>query len=114
MDVVVTTNDGPAYLLHNETASPNHWLTFKLVGHKSNRDGIGAVVKVVTQASTQYTIVSTSGSYLSSSDKRAHFGLGAEISADRVEIHWPSGIIQTLNQVRADQTIEVEESDSVK
>jgi hypothetical protein len=114
LDVVVTTNDGPAYLLHNEIASPNHWLSLNLVGHKSNRDGIGAVVKVVAKACTQYTTVSTSGSYLSSSDKRAHFGLGADAAVDRIEIRWPSGIIQTLMQVKADQNLTVEEAESTK
>ena len=48
MDAVVTTNDGPAYILHNETPTDNHWLTLNLVGHKSNRDGVGAEIKVVT------------------------------------------------------------------
>jgi hypothetical protein len=114
VDVVVTTNDGPAYVLHNETAAPNHWLSLNLVGHKSNRDGIGAVIKVVTKAGTQYTTVSTSGSYLSSSDKRAHFGLGAETVADGIEIRWPSGITQTLKQVKADQNLTVEEAEATK
>jgi hypothetical protein len=110
MDVVVTTNDGPAYVLHNATVTSNHWLSLNLVGHKSNRDGIGAVVKVVTKTGSQYTTVSTSGSYCSSSDKRAHFGLGADSIAERVEIRWPSGIVQVLSQVKADQTIQVDES----
>ena len=110
VDVVVTTNDGPAYVLHNETVTSNHWLSLNLVGHKSNRDGIGAVVKVVTKTGSQYTTVSTSGSYCSSSDKRAHFGLGADSIAERVEIRWPSGIVQVLSQVKADQTIQVDES----
>ena len=112
VDVVVTTNDRTAYLLHNETASTNHWLSLKLVGHKSNRDGIGAVVKVISQAGAQYTTVSTSGSYLSSSDKRAHFGLGSDAAATRVEIHWPSGIIQVLKNVQADQSVTIEESET--
>ena len=110
VDVVVTTNGGPAYVLHNETATPNHWLSLNLVGHKSNRDGIGAVVKVVTKGCTQYTTVSTSGSYLSSSDKRAHFGLGMATVADRIEIRWPSGTHQVLTQVKADQNLTVDEA----
>ena len=76
VDAVVTTNDGPAYVLHNETVTGNHWLTLLLVGHRSNRDGIGAVVKVNTSTGPQYVTVSTASSYLSSNDKRAHFGLG--------------------------------------
>ena len=114
VDVVVTTNDGPAYILHNETASPNHWLALNLVGRKSNRDGIGAVIKVVSKTLTQYTTVSTGGSYLSSSDKRAHFGLGADTEASLIEIRWPSGAVQTLRNVKADQAVQIEESQSIK
>ncbi len=109
VDAVVTTNDGPAYLLHNETVTGNHWLTLMLVGHRSNRDGIGAVIKVDTSAGPQYVTVTTAGSYLSSSDKRAHFGLGADTVVKSIEIHWPSGIVQRLNDVRADQILKVDE-----
>jgi enediyne biosynthesis protein E4 len=109
LDVVVTTNDGPVYILHNETPGENHWLMLNLVGHKSNRDGIGAAVKLVTAKATQFATVSTAGSYLSSSDKRVHFGLGREEVAQTVEITWPSGIAQTLKHVHADQIIQVEE-----
>ena len=109
VDAVVTTNDGPAYVLHNETKTPNHWLTFLLVGHRSNRDGIGAEIKLTTPAGSQYVTVTTAGSYLSSSDKRAHFGLGSAKTAQSVQIRWPSGIVQTLNNVPADQMLKVEE-----
>ena len=109
VDAVVTTNDGPAYVLHNETKTPNHWLTFLLVGHRSNRDGIGAEIKLTTPAGSQYVTVTTAGSYLSSSDKRAHFGLGSAKTAQSVQIRWPSGIVQTLNNVPADQILKVEE-----
>ena len=109
LDAVVTTNDGPAYILHNETPTQNHWLTLKLVGHKSNRDAIGAEVKLVTARGQQIATVSTAGSYLSSSDKRVHFGLGSESAAQSIEIRWPSGIQQTLKNVRADQILQVDE-----
>jgi hypothetical protein len=109
LDAVVTTNDGPLYVLHNETNSQNHWLLLKLVGHKSNRDAIGAEVKLVTIAGTQYQTVTTAGSYLSSSDKRVHFGLGSSTSALTIEIRWPSGIRQTLKDVSADQVLLVDE-----
>ncbi len=107
-DVVVSTNDGPAYILHNETTTGNHWLTLALVGHTSNRDGIGAEIKVKTQQTSQWLTVSTASSYLSSSDKRAHFGLGSAAVAD-IEIAWPSGIHQTMHQVKADQLLKVDE-----
>ena len=106
LDAVVTTNGGPAYVLRNETPTQeNHWLTLLLVGHKSNRDAIGAEIKVVTQHSTQYWTVSTAGSYLSSNDKRAHFGLGADSVARTVEIQWPSGIRQTLTDIAGDRVV---------
>ena len=108
-DIVVATNDGPAYLLHNETPSANHWLTLTLTGHKSNRDGIGAEIKVTTQAGPQWQTVTPAGSYLSSSDKRAHFGLGAESAVSSIEIRWPSGIRQKLTHVKADQFLRVDE-----
>lgn len=109
MDAVVTTNDGPAYVIRNETPTYNHWLGLKLVGHKSNRDAIGAEVKIVTTRGPQWETVSTASSYMSSSDKRLHFGLGLQLSADTVEIRWPSGIKQTLKNVRGDQFVTVDE-----
>jgi enediyne biosynthesis protein E4 len=109
LDAIVTTNDGPAYILHNDTPTKNHWLTLKLVGHKSNRDGIGAEVNVVMARGSQLAMVTTGGSYLSSSDKRVHFGLGAETKVQSIEIRWPSGIIQTLRDVRSDQILQVDE-----
>ncbi len=110
IDAIVTTNDGPAHILHNETSTQNHWLTLKLVGHKSNRDAIGAEVKLVTAKGQQFATVSTAGSYLSSSDKRVHFGLGSESIAQTIEIRWPSGILQTLKNISADQILQVDEA----
>jgi hypothetical protein len=109
MDVVVTTNGGPAYILRNELQTPNHWLGIKLVGHKSNRDGIGAEIKLSTSKGNQFVTVSTAGSYLSSSDKRAHFGLGSDATALSIEIRWPSGVVQTLKNVRGDRMLVVDE-----
>jgi hypothetical protein len=109
LDAVVTTNDGPVHILHNETQTRNHWLLLRLVGHKSNRDAIGAEVRVVTSAGLQAATVSTAGSYLSSSDKRVHFGLGKQNVAQKIEIRWPSGIRQTLKDVRADQILQIDE-----
>jgi hypothetical protein len=109
LDAVVTSNDGPIHILHNETPTQNHWLTLKLVGHKSNRDAIGAEVKLVTPKGAQYATVSTAGSYLSASDKRMHFGLGSDTVAQQIEIRWPSGIVQKLEQVRGDQILQVDE-----
>ena len=109
IDAVVTTNDGPLHILHNDTTTPNHWVTLKLVGHKSNRDAIGALVKIVTTQGAQFATVTTTSSYLSSSDKRVHFGLGLDTAAKTIEIHWPSGARQVLENVRADQILQVDE-----
>ena len=109
LDTVVTTNDGPAYVLHNETATTNHWILLKLVGHKSNRDGMGAEVKIVTANGPQFATVTTASSYLSSSDKRVHFGLGKENVIREIEIRWPSGIRQNLKDVKADQILQIDE-----
>ncbi|HEY1575705.1 MAG TPA: CRTAC1 family protein, partial [Terracidiphilus sp.] len=109
LDAVVTTNDGAVHILHNETSTHNHWILLKLVGHSSNRDAIGAEVTLVTSTGTQYATVSITGSYLSSSDKRVHFGLGGESIAQRIEIRWPSGIRQTLKDVSGDQILQIDE-----
>src|SRR5262249_9083776 len=109
LDAVVTTNDGPVHILHNETSIRNHWILLNLVGHKSNRDGIGADVTVVTTSGSQYATVSTTGSYLSASDKRILFGLGDDTAAARIEIRWPSGIRQTIKNVAADQILQIDE-----
>jgi hypothetical protein len=109
LDAVVTTNDGLIHVLHNELHTDHHWLIVKLTGHKSNRDAIGAEVKVMTGRGTQLAIVSTASSYLSSSDKRVHFGLGPDEIAESVEVRWPSGIVQKLQKVRADQILQIDE-----
>ena len=112
VDVVVTSLDGPAWVLHNETPSLNHWISFRLVGVRSNRDGIGAQIKISTPAGDQYATVTTSSSYQSSSDKRVHFGVGSASAISRVEIRWPSGTRQVLSDLKADQILTVTEANS--
>jgi len=109
LDAIVTTNDGPAYVLHNETSTQNHWLTLKLIGHKSNHDAIGAEVTIMTPNGQQFATVTTTGSYLSSSDKRLHFGLGGNTTVKSIDIRWPSGIRQALTNVQGDRFVEIEE-----
>src|SRR6266436_1624585 len=109
LDAVVTSNDGALYVLHNSTRTQNHWLTLELIGHRSNRDAIGAEVKLTSAKGSQWATVTTAGSYLSSSDKRVHFGLGAETVARTIEIRWPSGIRQTMKDVRVDEILKIEE-----
>jgi enediyne biosynthesis protein E4 len=109
LDAVVTTNDGPLYVLRNVTSTQNHWLNLRLVGRRSNRDAFGAEVTLQTGKGSQFAMVTTAGSYLSASDKTVHFGLGSESTVKSIEIRWPSGLKQLLQQVRGDQTLVVEE-----
>jgi hypothetical protein len=110
IDAVVNSVDGPAWVLLNQTANSNHWITLNLMGVKSNRDAIGAEVRVSTAAGDQFATVTTASSYQSSSDKRLHFGLGAADSVREIEIRWPSGIRQILRNVKADQMLKISES----
>lgn len=109
LDVVINSNNGPAWVLFNETSTTNHWVNIELVGVKSNRDGIGAAVSVHTTTGDQFRTVTTASSYQSSSDKRVHFGLGPASMIDRIEVRWPSGIMQTLKNVQADQFLTITE-----
>ncbi len=109
IDVAVNVLNGRALILHNEGGNGNHWLSVSTTGTVSNRDGIGAKVRLVSASGEQYGYVSTAGSYQSASDKRVHFGLGRDSSVQLVEITWPSGKVQTLRDVPADQFLAVKE-----
>lgn len=110
VDVVVTALGRNAEIWMNRSENSGHWLDIALEGTKSNRDGIGARIKVVTTAGAQYNHMTTSVGYASSSYGPVHFGLGADSSAELVEIHWPSGIVQTLRDVVGDRVLSVKES----
>jgi len=109
VDVVVTALGREAEVWMNRTEGAGHWLDIALEGTKSNRDGIGAVVKVVTKGGAQYNHMTTSVGYASSSHGPVHFGLGAEPTAELVEIRWPSGIVQRLRNVAGDRVLSVKE-----
>jgi hypothetical protein len=109
IDAVVSTNGGPAHVLLNLTETKNHWITLLLIGHKSNRDGIGAQVKIVTAMGSQWGTVTTASGYLSSSDRRLHFGLATAATVQRIEIRWPSGIQQLLLNVKGDRQVTIDE-----
>jgi enediyne biosynthesis protein E4 len=112
VDVVINCNNDSAALLEN-SGNSNHWLIVDTIGTKSNRDGIGAQVRVVTEdGKNQYAVVTTSSSYLSASDKRAYFGLGKSAAVKVLEIHWPSGIVQQLTNIKADRIVVVHEPKS--
>jgi hypothetical protein len=111
-DILITTIDNKPVLLRNDGGNrAGHWLQIKTVGTKSNRDGIGAWVKVVAGDLTQYDRVRTGGSWLSGNDMRLHFGLGHRQGAERIEITWPSGRVDQLTNVSADQIIVVREGE---
>jgi enediyne biosynthesis protein E4 len=112
LDVLVSTNGGPAALFKN-TGATNHSLRIKLVGTKSNRDGLGATVRVTNGADTQAKMLASGGSYLSSSELILTFGLGDHAKADSIEIRWPSGQIDHAANVAADQIITVKEGSSI-
>ena len=109
-DIVLGNVGQRAVVLRNEGGNQGQWLGLRLVGRKSNRDGIGSRVKVVTGAgATQHFAVHTSVGYLSASDKRLQIGLGADTAARLVEVRWPSGIVQRLENVPARQVLTVTE-----
>src|SRR5260370_40744415 len=93
----------------NESPGNNHWIEFKLQGSKSNRDGIGATIKVVTKSGAQYNHMTTSAGYASSSAGPVHFGLVGNATADLVEIRWPSGIVQVMKDVAAERVVAVKQ-----
>jgi enediyne biosynthesis protein E4 len=109
LDVVVSAINAPAEIWMNQSPGTNHWIEFRLQGMKSNRDGIGARIKVVTKSGAQYNHMTTSCGYASSSASPVHFGLGTNASVDLVEIHWPSGIVEQLKDVEADRVVVVKE-----
>jgi enediyne biosynthesis protein E4 len=110
LDVVVSAIGSPAEVLYNTSTGGNHWIAIETVGSKSNRDGIGTRIKLTGASGlVQYNEVTTAGSYASSSDKRAHFGLGHDSLVKEIELRWPSGTLQVLRNVKTDQILKVTE-----
>jgi hypothetical protein len=93
----------------NDSPDGNHWLELALQGTKSNRDAIGAKVRVLTRGQTQFNHVTTATGYASSSAGPLHFGLGAAKKVDEVQIRWPSGKVQVLKDVLGDQILRIKE-----
>lgn len=110
VDVVTTSLDEPVELFRNESTGDHHWLAIRLIGVKSNRDGIGAKIKISTSSgAAQFNHVTTSVGYASASDVRVHFGLGKEKTVKEIEIRWPSGALQRLKEIAADRLLTVTE-----
>jgi hypothetical protein len=112
--VVATAVNAPAEIWMNRSPAAGHWMDLALEGTTSNRDGIGARIKVASRSGTQYNHMTTSVGYASSSHGPVHFGLGAADKAESVEIRWPSGIVQVLKDVRADRVVKVKEPASAR
>jgi enediyne biosynthesis protein E4 len=109
MDAFLVNLGGPGVLLHNVTEQAGHWLEVQLIGTKSNRDGIGATVEVTAGGQTQKSERVAGSGYLGQDDWRLHFGLGAAAQADRIEVNWPSGTRQVLENVAADRVFTIRE-----
>ncbi len=105
IDIVVTSIQDQTELWKNESPVPNNWIIFKLEGTKSNRDGIGAQIRLLDQ----YKMMNTAIGYASSSDYGVHFGLGRVDKLEKVEIRWPSGTVQILRDVKVNQVVHVKE-----
>jgi hypothetical protein len=109
VDIVVGNNGDPPMVLHNSGGNGSHFVNFRLVGTKSNRDAMGARIRVVAGGLSQIREIAGGGSYLSQSDLRANFGLGKALRVQTVEIVWPSGLKQTFHDVEADKFYLIEE-----
>ncbi|MBI4583770.1 MAG: CRTAC1 family protein [Planctomycetes bacterium] len=109
VDLLLTRLDGPPLLLENRCPGPGNWIAFKLAGRQSNREGIGARIEVEAGGKRQWREMTRGGSYLSSSDAVAHFGLGASRRAGRVTITWPSGAVTRLEELEAGRRYTIEE-----
>jgi enediyne biosynthesis protein E4 len=109
LDVALSRNGGSARLVHNETPTSNHWVSLRLRGQKSNRDGIGAWITLTAGGRRQVAERRSGFSYLSDSDGIVHFGLGASSGPVDVEIRWPSGLKETFRVVQLDRTVTLTE-----
>jgi hypothetical protein len=109
LDIVMTTNGGPAVLLRNDGGS-NHGLRLRLEGTRSNRDGFGAFVRVTSGGETQSQMLRSGSSYLSQSERVLTFGLGSRTQADAIEIRWPSGQVDRMTNVKAGGIITIRET----
>jgi hypothetical protein len=113
MDLVVEDLVGKPMVLRNHGIPGRHWVAFELASHKSNRMAIGARLKLVAGGMTQTEEIHSGGSYLSQSDTRVHFGLGTATSIDSLEVHWPSGKVETFKGLSADKLHSVLEGQGI-
>ncbi|HTZ84474.1 MAG TPA: ASPIC/UnbV domain-containing protein, partial [Candidatus Acidoferrales bacterium] len=114
-DIDIVTNNRGDYpsLLRNDGGNANHWLSVQLVGTKSNRDGTGASLKLISEGFVQFEQAKGGGSYMSASDPRIHFGLGKRTKIESLEVTWPSGQVDRLTNVPIDQIITIREGSGI-
>lgn len=113
LDVLLTNNGGAAKLFRNDGGNRNHWLSVRTIGSKSNRNGIGAVVRIESAGGKQWNMVRSGSSYASQSDLAITFGLGADTAVSNIQVEWPSGTKQQLKGVPANQIITIDEARGV-
>jgi hypothetical protein len=113
LDILVTTNAGPTYLFRNDGGNQNNWICLRLVGRKSNRDGIGALVRVTSKSGKQWNMVRSGSSYCSQSDLALTFGLAGDSEVQSIEIEWPSGAKQKLPAMAANRFVTIDEAAGV-
>jgi enediyne biosynthesis protein E4 len=109
LDLVISTNNGPAYVFQNEGGNKNHWIAIKTIGTKSSRDGLGAFVTVKSASGKQTQMVRSGSSYCSQSFMQLTFGLGKDVAVDEIEVRWPSGITQKLGRQQCDRVLAITE-----
>ena len=110
LDVLITSNNGPAHLYRNDGGNRNHWISIRTVGTKSNRDGVGAKVTIASASGRQWNMVRSGSSYASESDRALVFGLAQDASVNSIEVAWPSGTRQTFHNLPVNQFVTIDET----
>ncbi|HEX5109187.1 MAG TPA: CRTAC1 family protein [Vicinamibacterales bacterium] len=113
LDLLITSNGGPVELLRNDGGNGQNALLIQAIGKASNRDGIGARLRLTAESRTQVREIKAGSSYLSQNDVRAHFGLGRATQAERLEIRWPSGRVDTLSSIPANHIVTIREGEGI-
>ena len=111
-DILVTTSNGPAHLYRNDGGNQNHWIKLKLIGTKSNRNGIGTKITIKSSSGTQTRTIKSGGSYCSQSELSAIFGVGSDSQIEAIDVQWPSGTVDRLVNVKPNQLIIVKEGET--
>ena len=110
LDIAVATLNGPARLFRNDGGNRRNWLRVRTIGSRSNRSGIGAVVRVTSASGTQWQMVHSGSSYASQSELTLTFGLGGDARVSRIDVEWPSGHTQTFKNVDANHVVTLDEA----